>query len=193
MAKLHVSLLLDETGSMEDVKEETISGYNKYIKSLDGVFFTMTKFDSSAIQVVHDAVPIKKVPRLTEDTYVPGAMTPLLDAIGTTIKAMGKKKKVLFVVFTDGYENASKEMTKEDVKSLIKDRKKRGWQFVFLGADMDGITEAGAMGFPTAALAAYTPGTEVKTMHTLSAVTRSWTASGGAQDIDWKKSEASTN
>lgn len=188
MAKLHVSLLLDETGSMMDVKGETIRGYNKYIDSLDGVFFTMTKFDSSAIQVVHDAVPIKEVPHLTDDTYLPGAMTPLLDAIGTTIKAMGKKKKVLFVVFTDGYENASKEMTKESVKKLIKNRKKRGWQFVFLGADMDGIDEASQMGFPMAATAHYEPGDEVKTMHTLAAATASWTRSGGTADVDWEAS-----
>lgn len=179
-----VAMLLDESGSMHSVKEEVISGYNKYIDSVEGVKFTLTKFDSTRVEVVHDAVSIKKVPHLNEETYTPGAMTPLLDAIGATIKAVGNKKKVLFIIFTDGYENASKEFDKAAIKKLIKKRTKGGWQFMFLGADMAGIADAGAIGIPVASTRQHASGTETEEFTSAGLHTTSWIASGGDATIN---------
>jgi hypothetical protein len=184
LKKLHVAMLLDESGSMGMVKEEVINGYNKYIDSVERVRFTLTKFDSSKVKIIHDAVPIKKVPHLTDKTYVPGAMTPLLDAMGTTIKAMGKKKKVLFIIFTDGYENASQKWCKRDIEKLIKKRTERGWQFMFLGADMAGIKDAADVGIPVTSTHRYKPGTEVAELTSAALHTVSWVESGASKAIN---------
>ncbi|NIP23783.1 MAG: VWA domain-containing protein, partial [Phycisphaerae bacterium] len=115
--KKYVSFILDETGSMLSVKDQTISGYNEYLDTLKqekDVLFTLTKFNSAKVEVVYDAVKIKDVELLTADTYHPTATTPLYDAIGTTITSLekatkNKKGKKLVVIQTDGLENASKE------------------------------------------------------------------------------------
>ena len=186
---LNVAFLLDESGSMGSTQDEVISGYNKYIASVKDVKFTLTMFNGAGVTVVHDAVSIKKVPKLTEKTYSPGYTTPLLDAIGTTIKSIGKKKKVLFVIFTDGYENSSREYTKEIVEKLIKKRTKRGWQFMFLGADLSGIQSAAEMGIPLASTHHYEAGTEVEELTSAGVYTTNWVESGGTKTIKLDLSE----
>jgi len=142
--KINVCLVLDETGSMESVRDQTISGYNEYLATLKkqgNTVFTLVKFDSTKVETVHDAVPIKDVPELTMDTYVPGQMTPLYDAIGRTIKTVDTlkgKPNVIFTILTDGYENASVEYSNTQIADMITERQdKRGWTFAFLGANQD--------------------------------------------------------
>lgn len=140
-----VSLLLDRTGSMQSVVDDTIGGYNTYIDSLkesgDSVRFTMTLFDSQGIDVMHRAVDVSIVPHLTRKTYRPRAMTPLYDAIIKTIeeteKETSKDDSVLFAILTDGLENASKRYSREDVKEKINEMSSMGWSFVYLGANQD--------------------------------------------------------
>lgn len=146
-----VTLVLDETGSMSICKKDTIGGYNEYIKSLQkegkDILFSMTKFDSTHVTKVHDAVEIKKVPSLNEDTYRPGASTPLFDAIAKTINSTEEKgRNVLCVILTDGEENSSHEYNKESVKKLIEEKTKAGWTFVYLGANQDAWATGGSLG-----------------------------------------------
>jgi len=151
-----VHLLLDESGSMGSCLESTISGYNEYLKTLkkddsDIVLFTFTKFNSSGIKVVHDGIDLKDVPELNKDTYQPDDLTPLYDAIKTSITAAEKQLKsnkdarVLFIIMTDGQENASKT-TQKVAFDLIQTKGKEGWTFVYLGANQDSYAVGSQMG-----------------------------------------------
>jgi len=157
-----VAFLLDETGSMGSHKSETISGFNEYVGTLknsgEEMRFTMTTFNSAkpnGAEIVLDGVDISKVPELTDESYQPGSTTPLYDAIGTTVKRTAKvakgmktKPRVMFVIQTDGYENASREWTQEKVFKSISKKVDQGWTFVFLGADQDAYAAGRAMGVP---------------------------------------------
>jgi hypothetical protein len=149
--KVLISFLLDRSGSMGSYKKQTIDSFNEYVNGLQDddteMVFRLTTFDSESVDVVHDNVPVEDVPKLNDDTYQPRSMTPLYDAVAKTILAtdkivdkggFGKKKqRVLFVILTDGYENASHEYTKEGAFDLVKSREKRGWTSVYLGANQD--------------------------------------------------------
>lgn len=157
----HISVLLDRSGSMEAVKDETISGFNHFLKEQKAVganaWFTLVQFDSESTDVVHEAKPVRDVPNLNGDTYQPRGSTPLLDALGQTIDSTGRSlaaipetnrpDKVVFVVITDGQENASHKFTKSKVKEMINHQmEKYNWQFIYLGANQDAFAEAGAVG-----------------------------------------------
>jgi len=164
--KLYVSFVLDETGSMQGVKEQTISGFNEYVdtlkdeKNADKVRFTLTKFNSEKVQIVHDAIKMSKVEHLNSETYRPAALTPLYDAIGRTIRSLekaieGKKRNALVVIQTDGFENHSKEFTRKGIFDLIEEKKKKGWTFAFLGADQDAWVAGGQIGIPKSSSLSY--------------------------------------
>jgi Mg-chelatase subunit ChlD len=161
----HIAVLLDRSGSMGSVKGETISGFNYFLKEQkeagDNASFTLVQFDSQSTDVVHEAKPVRDVPDLNEDTYQPRGSTPLLDALGQTINSTGRTlaaipeanrpDKVVFVVITDGEENASHTFTKTQVKEMIDHQTaKYNWQFIYLGANQDAFAEAGAVGIAMA-------------------------------------------
>lgn len=141
----YVTLILDETGSMQDCKGAAIAGVNEYLKTLrqmpTAVRFTLTLFNSYKLEVRHRAVPVVQVPELTQETYQPAEMTPLYDAIGRTLTAAGHEvqpeSKKLCVILTDGLENASQEYTRDGIVRMIKEYGGRGRTFVYLGADHD--------------------------------------------------------
>lgn len=148
-----IAFLLDRSGSMLNTKEETISGFNEYIKTLQKnkdsakSRFTMVQFDSEGIDTLYDSAPIKDVKPLNEETFVPRSWTPLYDAVGKTINRMirGAKKgdNVLFAILTDGQENASSEFDLVSAKRLMKEcEDSRGWTFAFLGVGRDGWAAA---------------------------------------------------
>jgi hypothetical protein len=156
---MQVSFILDETGSMSVVKQETISGFNEYIKTLKkeknakDIRFTLTQFDSEHVTVVYDGVTLDKVEDRNDENYKPGAMTPLYDAIGKTIRALekkmkGKKQTGLVIIQTDGAENASKEYSHASIFKMIDEKKKLGWTFVFLGANQDSYLASQTYGIP---------------------------------------------
>jgi Mg-chelatase subunit ChlD len=164
----HIAVLLDRSGSMEAVKDETISGFNYFLKEQkaagDNASFTLVQFDSESTDVVHEARPVRDVPHLNGDTYQPRGSTPLLDALGETINSTGRTlaaipdtnrpDKVVFVVITDGEENASHKFTKSQVKEMIDHQtEKYNWQFIYLGANQDAFAEAGAVGIAMATAA----------------------------------------
>jgi hypothetical protein len=138
-----VSFLLDTTGSMLNIKPATISGFNEYLASLKNqkkpLAFTLTQFNSNGTKIPYQSVPVKEVAPLTDETYCPDAGTPLYDAIGQTVRSIDEQNKkhshVLFIILTDGLENASREFTKDGIATLIKEKEKQGWTFVYLGAD----------------------------------------------------------
>ena len=201
-----VAFLLDRTGSMASCKDETIKGFNGYIDTLkdkkaEQIVFTLTQFDSIGIDIIHDAVPLKDVHKLTENTYEPRASTPLYDAIGTTIRATeksaGEKYKVLFVTLTDGLENASSEWNAKTIKDLIKEKEdKNHWTFAHIGVGANGwaATTALAAGTSSASNVLHIdPKDTVKTYARFGEMTRSYMActsnvSKTAQNL-WAKDE----
>jgi von Willebrand factor type A domain-containing protein len=154
-----VAFLLDRSGSMTTCKDETINGFNNYVtqlrkKETGNCRFTLTQFDSLGIDIIHDAVPLKDVDKLNDETYQPRDFTPLYDAIGRTIrdteKKAGTKFKVLFVTLTDGQENASREFNKDSIKALIKKMEDENhWTFAYVGVGFDGFSAATVLAMGT--------------------------------------------
>jgi hypothetical protein len=146
-----VGFCLDETGSMTRVEEQTVTGANAYLDELGGgAVVTLTLFSAApnepTFRTHADAAPAAKVERFSLGTsYRPRGNTPLYDAIGNTIRLLDAAEvdgvPVLCVVQTDGHENASTDYTLDRVRKLIAKREKRGWRFVYLGADQT-ATEA---------------------------------------------------
>ena len=154
---------------MESIRDDTIGGFNAFLREQQAqpgtATLTLVQFDSQdPYEIIQRFKPVQEVPELTRATFVPRASTPLLDAMGRGIndleKAIADMKvddrpsRVVFVVITDGQENASREFRKEQVAQMIKERtEKDDWQFVFLSADMGAISDAGTYGIqPDAAL-----------------------------------------
>jgi len=165
----HLSVILDRTGSMESIRDDVIGGFNAFLneqKAAPG-FATMTlvQFDSQdPYEVLQSFVQVASVPELTRTTFVPRALTPLLDAIGRGINDLEQKlaqmpeavrpSHVVMVIITDGQENASREFRRDQIGKMIAEKQAQDWQFVFLSADLNAINDAMAVGVrPTAAMA----------------------------------------
>lgn len=182
MEKVSVTLLLDETGSMESIRDDTIGGFNSYLRSLKAldaeVAFTLLKFDSNRVEKVHVRTAVGWVPELTRATYQPGAMTPLWDAAVKAIRATEAAQtdgcKVIVVIQTDGHENASREHTLAELQDLVKAKTAAGWEFVFLGAGFDAYASAQAMGIAASGTVAYSRDRSAATFNSLAANTRSY-------------------
>lgn len=167
----HICIILDRTGSMQSIRNDTIGGFNTFLheqQALPGnTTLTLVQFDSQdPYEVIHRFQAIEAVPDLTTDTFVPRASTPLLDAMGrgindlaNSLDALKKKSRpsrVVMVIVTDGQENASREFTRPKIQKMIKRmQKKRDWQFVFLSADMDAITDVLDYGFRGSSVMGY--------------------------------------
>ncbi len=152
--------ILDRSGSMSGLESDTIGGFNSMIdkqKSEDGEALVSTVlFDYESI-VIHDRVPIRQVEPMTAQEYWPRGNTALLDAIGNAIHHIGnvhkyarpedKPEHTLFVITTDGMENASSQYSAEKIRQMIQRRKKEhGWEFIFLGANIDAVETAASFG-----------------------------------------------
>ena len=156
--KLDVVFILDKSGSMSGSEEHTISSFNEYLaKEKKNKFNTKitTVLFSHDYEYLHNRVDISKVKKLTSDDYYVGGCTALYDALGNTINSMEKKDtdKVLFIIITDGYENASKEYDNKMIKKLIK--KHSDWEFIYIGADIDSYASGGAIGIKKDNIANY--------------------------------------
>lgn len=161
-----ITLVVDRSGSMEQVREDAEGGVNTFIaqqaKEPGEALLTLVQFDTE-YEFLHKGVPIAEVPRYQ---LVPRGMTALLDAVGRAINETGERlakmderqrpSLVIFVVMTDGLENSSKEFSKSDVKAMIeRQQEKYNWHFTFLGANQDAFAEAGSMGIHAAGAANY--------------------------------------
>ena len=146
--KLDVVFLLDRSGSMSNCVEDTIGGYNSYLEKQrknNNTLITTVLFDDH-YELLHNRVEISKVNDITKEEYYTRGCTALLDAIGETITTMDKSKsdKVLFVITTDGLENASHKYSKNQIKEMIEGHP--NWEFIYIGADIDSYAEASAIG-----------------------------------------------
>jgi uncharacterized protein YegL len=154
-----IVFVLDESGSMADIKSDTIGAFNNFIKEqrkVEGLAdCTLVKFNTK-IEKVYENQSIQEAPLLDDNSYKPTTWTRLYDAIGQTIKQVKdnikethedeKPSKVLFVILTDGKENRSTEFNKKDVLEKIKKREAKGWNFIYLGANQDAMEEGGKIG-----------------------------------------------
>ncbi|MGN0970630.1 MAG: hypothetical protein ACI4OY_01660 [Aristaeellaceae bacterium] len=152
--------ILDRSGSMHGLEKDTIGGFNSVLernKALPGDANITTILFDHRFTILHDRQPIRSVAPITERDYSPAGMTALLDAVGQAIRKIDNVQahtaedyragKVQFVIITDGLENASKEYSAQRVKQMIRDRQEKdGWDFIFLGANMDAIAVAADMG-----------------------------------------------
>ncbi len=151
--------ILDRSGSMNGMEKDTIGGFNSMIqkqKQLDGQAYVTTVLFNDHNKTIHDRIDLKEVKPLTEKDYHVSGCTALLDAIGTTINHIEKIHKyirkedvpenTIIAITTDGYENASKCFTSQAIKELIEKKKKDGWQFIFMAANIDAVETAASFG-----------------------------------------------
>lgn len=154
--QLDLVLILDKSGSMYGLEKDTIGGYNSMLKkerALDVDTRVTTVLFNNESTVLTNRRDIDAVEDMTSKQYTVGGSTALLDALGNTINRISridgidnKNHKVIVVVITDGLENASHEYSRATIKKMITDKQEQGWDFLFLGANMDAVTEAGKLG-----------------------------------------------
>lgn len=154
--EMDIVFLLDRSGSMSGIENDTIGGYNSYIESQkkNNAKVTTILFDDK-YEMLTKREDIKNIKKLTNKEYYVRGCTALLDAIGTTIDFMDKEKakKVMFVITTDGMENASKEYNRAKIKEMIKGHK--DWEFIYIGADIDSYSEGQSIGIDSSNISNY--------------------------------------
>ena len=158
--KTELVFILDRSGSMAGLESDTIGGFNAMVekqKREPGEALVTTVLFDSTWEILHDRLPLEKVPPMTAKDYSVGGCTALLDAVGGAIHHIGnvhkyareedRPEKTLFVITTDGMENASRRYTYDKVRSMIEhEKEKYGWEFLFLGANIDAAREAARFG-----------------------------------------------
>ena len=152
--------ILDRSGSMAGLEEDTIGGFNGMIerqKLEEGEALVSTVLFDSVSRVIHDRVPLDQVPPLTRGEYCVGGCTALLDAVGGAIHHIGnvhkyareedRPERTVFIITTDGMENSSRSYSRERVRQMItRQKEKYGWEFLFLGANIDAENTAEGIG-----------------------------------------------
>ena len=152
--------ILDRSGSMSGLESDTIGGFNSMIekqKKQDGDCYVSTVLFDDEIEVLHDRVKLGDIPKMTDNDYTVRGCTALIDAIGGAIHHIGNIHKyarpedlpehTMFVITTDGQENASHKYTSEQVKKMIERQKEKyGWEFIFIGANIDAVETASRYG-----------------------------------------------
>ena len=152
--------ILDRSGSMAGLEKDTIGGFNSLIekqKKQEGKCFVSTVLFDHEMLVLHDRIDLHSVKPLTDNDYQVRGCTALIDAIGSSIRHIANIHKyarpedvpqnTMFVIMTDGMENASKTYSSEKVKKMIEhEKEKYGWEFLFIGANIDAVKTAGSFG-----------------------------------------------
>ncbi len=155
-----IVFILDRSGSMSGLEKDTIGGFNSLIekqKKEEGQAYISTVLFDNHSEVLHDRVPLDKITPMTDKEYFVRGSTALLDAVGGAIHHIGnvhkyareedRPSRTLFIITTDGMENASRRYTADKVKSMIERQKEKyGWEFLFLGANIDAVTTASMFG-----------------------------------------------
>ena len=170
--------ILDKSGSMSGLEKDTIGGFNSMLdqqSKVDGECVITTVLFDNRYELLHDRIDIRAVQPITGKEYFVGGSTALLDAIGKTIHKIGtvqknttedyRAEKVMFVIITDGEENASRCYSSMQIRQMIQHQKERyGWEFIFLGANIDAVETAGRFGIDADRAVDYVPdgeGTEL--------------------------------
>ena len=148
--KIFNLIILDESGSMESIKQQAITGVNETIQTIRNAqkqheeqehYVSLVSFNSSSVKNIYDRKQANQVEELTDKLYIPDCCTPLYDAMGLSLnklrKSITEEDKVLVTIITDGYENASQEYSGEAIKALVDSLKSKGWVFTYIGANQD--------------------------------------------------------
>ena len=154
-----IVFILDRSGSMAGLEADTIGGFNALVekqKAEPGEALISTVLFDNYSEVIHDRVPLSRIQPMTRKDYYVRGCTALLDAVGDAIHHIGivhryirpedRPEKTLFVITTDGMENASRRYTYDRVRTMIEEKKAQGWEFLFLGANIDAAREAARFG-----------------------------------------------
>ena len=196
--------ILDRSGSMAGLESDTIGGYNgmlKKQKDTDGEVLVSTVLFDDRSEVLFDRVPLEKMPQMTDRDYYVRGCTALLDAVGGAVKHISNvhkyareedvPEKTIFVITTDGMENASREYDFKKVKKMVEERQEKyGWEFIFLGANIDAIETAGRFGITADRAATYhsdTVGTALNYEVLSDAVSEMRACPSARIDSGWKK------
>ena len=203
-----ITIVLDRSGSMGNVIGATIRGFNGFLadqRKLPGAAcLTLVQFDDQ-YEVTYEAIPLDEAPELDYKTFQPRGSTGLLDAIGKTIRATNTRlhalpagqapPQVILVILTDGQENSSREFARALVSDMIKHQQQaHGWQFVFLGANQDAVTEARTLGISAGAAMTFSSDKR-GALAAFAAVSRgmeSYRKSGQKQLPGWYESDTSS-
>jgi len=192
--------IVDQSGSMMHLTEDTIGGFNSLIDAQKNVpgeaLVTLTLFDHNVTTPLKH-INLKDVRHIDHSTYCAKGMTALLDAIGITVDDVGKRlaetdeadrpSKVMVVIITDGEENSSKQFTKEQIKNKLEEQtNKYNWEFLFIGANIDSFGEASALGISASNTANFTANSvgSQSVYRTVSDTMNSYRTTGNV-DIDW--------
>lgn len=194
--------ILDKSGSMAGLEKDTIGGFNALVekqRKLEGDVRVTTVLFNQSYELLHDRISLKGISPLTEDDYEVGGTTALLDAIGSSIQKIGNAQKrtseveradkVMFVITTDGMENASCEYNYKKIHEMIgRQKQKFNWEFIFLGANIDAVATAQQFGVGEDFAVEYhadAEGTQLN-YQVLSEAVASF-RTGKSLDRDWKK------
>lgn len=191
--------ILDESGSMSGMEKDTVGGFNSMIekqKEAEGKAFVSTIMFSNRSKTVHDRIELTDVPQLTEKDYTPGGMTALLDTIGgaiTHIESIHRyirkedvPEKTIFIITTDGYENASHKYSSQKIKEMIKEKEENGWEFLFVAANIDAVETAEKIGIRPERAANYDVSLGTDTMYREVSCALKHYRMKGSIDDSWK-------
>lgn len=157
---VEIFVIADRSGSMSSIKDDAIGGFNAFLEQQQAVKgkanLTLVLFDDR-IETPVERVPVKKVGKLTDETFIPRGMTAMNDAIGQTLAKLAELNpaKAVICIITDGAENASKEYTREQIKAEIEAAEKKGYQVQFLAANMDAFQASQSYGVSSATTIAF--------------------------------------
>lgn len=186
----HITLILDRSGSMADIRDDVIDGFNFFLKDQQAqpgeATLTFVQFDTEApYEVLLSFRPLAEVKPLTKQGFKPRGGTPLLDALGrglndldTQLAALPEAERpeqIVFAVLTDGLENSSREFTAKKIRSLIEERKAKEWQFVFLSASLEALGESEELAFDRDSSALFSKEADAQnsTLHSMRMFSRS--------------------
>ena len=195
-----IVFILDRSGSMGSLVSDTIGGYNSFIetqKKEDGEALITTILFDDKYEILHNGVNIKEIKELTNKEYFARGMTAMLDSIGKTINTVGERlsntneeyrpSKVIFIITTDGAENSSVEFEKKQIKTMIEHQEGiYNWQFIFLGANIDAVSEAESLGIKGMHASNYTA-SDIGTRSIYGSLSKTITncRANGTIDNDW--------
>ena len=151
--------ILDRSGSMSGLESDTIGGFNAMIekqKKEPGDALVSTVLFDDRSEVLYDRIPLQEVPKMTDRDYYVRGCTALIDAIGSAVHHISNihkyareediPEKTVFIITTDGMENASRQYSSREVKKMIEQKQESGWEFLFVGANIDAVETAGKIG-----------------------------------------------
>jgi hypothetical protein len=183
LKKTEIVFVLDRSTSMHSIAQKAVDGFNAFLKeqqkSPKGKRLTLLQFDNK-LEYIYKSKKISKcIPLVNGETYVIQGWTALLDAIGTAVHSVWHSKNVILAVYTDGQENSSKEFTTKNIKKMLKRATKKGWETIFLAAEVDTTYFTQVLNVNANKVAFVNKGDMLATMRTVSTYTSNYASGAG--------------